>query len=187
MIVSAPSSPDDLRRLFATAIAHDGPFAIRYPRGSAPSAGSAPLEPLEIGRMSVLREGADVALLAVGKMVGVAVEAADILQGEGVSCTVVDARFIKPLDADIPSLAARHRAVLTVEDGTAIGGFGDAVLEALAQAGVSVPVRRLGLPDSFIEHGAQPLLLHKLGLDAEGIATATRDLLRINRPSVLAG
>jgi 1-deoxy-D-xylulose-5-phosphate synthase len=187
MVVSAPSSPDDLRRLFATAIAHDGPFALRYPRGSAPSAGSAPLQPLEIGRMSVVRDGTDVALLAVGKMVGVAVEAAETLQGEGISCTVVDARFVKPLDSDIPALAARHRAVVTVEDGTTIGGFGDAVLEALAQAGVTVPVRRLGLPDSFIEHGAQPLLLHKLGLDAEGVATATRELLRTNRPSVLAG
>ncbi|MDQ6855692.1 MAG: 1-deoxy-D-xylulose-5-phosphate synthase [Candidatus Dormibacteraeota bacterium] len=187
MVVSAPSSPDELRRLFATAVAHDGPFAIRYPRGSAPTAGRAPLEPLQIGRMSVVREGTDVALLAVGKMVGVALEAADTLQGEGFACTVVDARFIKPLDADIPNLAARHRAVVTIEDGTAIGGFGDAVLEALAQAGVNVPVRRLGLPDSFIEHGAQPLLLHKLGLDPEGVAAATRDVLRTNRPSVLAG
>ncbi len=187
MTVSAPSSPDDLRRLFATALAQDGPFAIRYPRGTAPTAGSAPLVPLEIGRMSVVREGADVALLAVGKMVGTAVDAAAILQGEGIDCTVVDARFVKPLDGDIPSLAARHRAVLTIEDGTAIGGFGDAVLEALAQAGVTVPVRRLGLPDTFIEHGAQPLLLHNLGLDAEGIAGAVRELLRTNRPSVLAG
>jgi 1-deoxy-D-xylulose-5-phosphate synthase len=187
MTVSAPSSPDELRRLFATALAHDGPFAIRYPRGTAPMAGSAPLRPLEIGRMAVLREGVDVALLAVGKMVIVATEAAEALQGEGINCTVVDARFIKPLDSEIPALAARHRAVLTVEDGTTIGGFGDAVLEALAQADVSVPLRRLGLPDRFIEHGNQPLLLHKFGLDADGIAEATRELLRTHRPSVLAG
>ncbi|HSP65129.1 MAG TPA: 1-deoxy-D-xylulose-5-phosphate synthase [Candidatus Deferrimicrobium sp.] len=187
MVVSAPSSPDDLRRLFATALAHDGPFAIRYPRGTAPSAGAAPLEPVEIGRMSVVRDGTDVALLAVGKMVGAAAVAAETLAGDGVSCTVVDARFVKPLDRDIPALAARHRAVVTIEDGTAIGGFGDAVLEALAQADVNVPVRRLGLPDSFIEHGAQPLLLHRLGLDADGIMAATRELLRTSRPSVLAG
>jgi 1-deoxy-D-xylulose-5-phosphate synthase len=187
MVVSAPSSPDELRRLVATAIAHDGPFAIRYPRGSAPTAGAAPLRPLEIGSMSVLREGADVALLAVGKMVGVACEAADALQGEGIACTVVDARFVKPLDAGIADLAARHRAVLTIEDGTAVGGFGDAVLEALAQAGVTVPLRRVGLPDSFIEHGAQALLLHRFGLDAEGVVTAARELLHANRPSVLAG
>jgi 1-deoxy-D-xylulose-5-phosphate synthase len=187
MTVSAPSSPDELRRLFATAIAHDGPFAIRYPRGSAPHAGSAPLRPVQIGRMSVLHEGTDLALLAVGKMVGVAEAAAETLRSEGVSCTVVDARFVKPLDPDIPATVARHRAVLTVEDGTAIGGFGDAVLEALADAGVAVPSRRLGLPDRFIEHGAQPLLLHKFGLDAEGVAEAARELLRTTRPSVLAG
>ena len=187
MTVSAPSSPDELRRLFATAIAHDGPFAIRYPRGTAPFAGSAPLRPLEIGQMSVLREGTDVALLAVGKMVGVATEAAEALHGEGIDCTVVDARFIKPLDSGIPALVSRHRAVLTIEDGTAIGGFGDAVLEAMAQADVAVPLRRLGLPDSFIEHGAQALLLRKLGLDADGIAETARELLRTHRPSVLAG
>ena len=187
MTVSAPSSPDELRRLLATALAHDGPFAIRYPRGSAPVAGSAPMRALPIGTMSVVREGGDLALLAVGKMVGVARDAAETLRGEGIECTVVDARFIKPLDTDIPALVARHRAALTIEDGTTIGGFGDAVLEALAQAGVTVPVRRLGLPDSFIEHGAQPLLLHKFGLDADGVAEAARELLRTHRPSVLAG
>jgi 1-deoxy-D-xylulose-5-phosphate synthase len=187
MTVSAPSSPDELRRLFATALVHDGPFAIRYPRGSAPAAGSAPLRPLEVGRMSVVREGADVALLAVGKMVGVATDAAATLQSEGIACTVVDARFVKPLDPDIAGVAARHRAVLTIEDGTATGGFGDAVLEALAEAGVTVPIKRLGLPDSFIEHGAQPLLLHRYGLDADGVATAARDLLLARRPSVLVG
>ncbi len=187
MTVSAPSSPDELRRLLATALAHDGPFAIRYPRGSAPMAGSVPLLPLEIGSMSVLREGDDVALLAIGKMVAVASEAAERLRTEGIGCTVVDARFVKPLDAGIPALAARHRALVTVEDGTTIGGFGDAVLEALANAGVSVPVLRLGLPDSFIEHGAQSLLLHKFGLDVDGIAEAAREVLRTHRPTVLAG
>jgi 1-deoxy-D-xylulose-5-phosphate synthase len=100
---------------------------------------------------------------------------------------VVDARFIKPIDPDIPTLAERHRAVLTIEDGTTIGGFGDAVLEALAEAGVAVPLQRLGLPDRFIEHGAQSLLLHKFSLDAEGVAEAARELLRIHRPSVLRG
>jgi 1-deoxy-D-xylulose-5-phosphate synthase len=187
MIVSAPSSPDELRRLFATALAHDGPFAIRYPRGTAPHAGSAPLRRLEIGRMSVVREGGDVALLAVGKMVGVAVEAAQQLEREGLSCTVVDARFIKPIDPAIGPLAARHRAVLTIEDGTTIGGFGDAVLEVLAESGLSVPVRRLGLPDRFIEHGAQQVLLHKFALDVEGVAAEARDLLRSSRPTVLTG
>ncbi|MBA3908125.1 MAG: 1-deoxy-D-xylulose-5-phosphate synthase, partial [Pseudonocardiales bacterium] len=187
MTVSAPSSPDDLRDLLVTALAHDGPFAIRYPRGTAPQAAGGKPRVVPIGRMSVLREGNDLALLAIGKMVGVAEAAAETLAAEGVACTVVDARFVKPLDQDIAALVASHTGAVTIEDGTAVGGFGDAVLEALAAARVAVPVTRLGLPDRFIEHGAQQLLLHKYGLDAEGLAAAGRELLRANRPSVLAG
>lgn len=186
MTVTAPSSPDELRRLFATALAHDGPFAIRYPRGTAPRAVSVPLRPFPIGRMSVVRQGTDVALLAVGKMVGIASEAANALEADGISCTVVDARYIKPLDPAMATLAARHRAAITIEDGTVIGGFGDAVLEALAEAGESVPLQRLGLPDRFIEHGAQQLLLHKYALDVDGVTAAVRKLLSKQRPGVLA-
>jgi 1-deoxy-D-xylulose-5-phosphate synthase len=137
--------------------------------------------------MRVARTGDDIALLAVGKMVAVASAAAETLAAEGISCTVVDARFVKPLDPAIAELAARHPAALTIEDGTVIGGFGDAVLEALAETGMSVPTRRLGLPDSFIEHGAQPLLLHKLSLDVDGVVGAVREMLNERRPSVLAG
>jgi 1-deoxy-D-xylulose-5-phosphate synthase len=187
MTVSAPSSPDELRGMFATALAHDGPFAIRYPRGSAPCAASAPLRALPIGRMHVIREGTDVALLAVGKMVGVAEAAAETLGAAGISCTVVDARFVKPIDPDLAQLTARHRAAITIEDGTTAGGFGDAVLEVLADAGALVPIRRMGLPDRFIEHGAQALLLHNFALDAQGVVAAVHDLLSERRPSVLAG
>ncbi len=187
MTVTAPSSPDELRLLFATALAHDGPFALRYPRGAAPHAGTARMRPLSIATMNVVRDGDDIALLAVGKMVSVAAAAAEALSLEGITCTVVDARFVKPLDPGLAELAARHPAVLTIEDGTVIGGFGDAVLEALAEAGLSVPIRRLGLPDRFIEHGAQPLLLHKFSLDVDGVAGAVREMLSERRPSVLAG
>jgi 1-deoxy-D-xylulose-5-phosphate synthase len=187
MTVTAPSSPDELRLLLATALAHDGPFALRYPRGAAPHAGTVRMRPLSIATMNVVRDGDDIALLAVGKMVGVAAAAAEALSVEGIACTVVDARFVKPLDPGIAGLAARHPAVLTIEDGTVIGGFGDAVLEALAEAGLSVPMRRLGLPDRFIEHGAQPLLLHKFSLDVDGVAGAVREMLSERRPSVLAG
>jgi 1-deoxy-D-xylulose-5-phosphate synthase len=178
MTVSAPSSPDELRRLLATGLAQDaGPFALRYPRGAAPGAGTAPLEPLPIGRMRVIRRGGDVALLAVGKMVAVAEQAADRLAGQGMSATVVDARFIKPLDSEIAKLAAAHRGVVTVEDGTATGGFGSAVSELLTSTGVSVPVRRLGLPDRFIEHGPQATLLAEFGLTPEGVAAAALELV----------
>ncbi|HEX4755079.1 MAG TPA: 1-deoxy-D-xylulose-5-phosphate synthase [Candidatus Dormibacteraeota bacterium] len=187
MTVTAPSSPDELRLLLATALAHDGPFALRYPRGAAPHAGTARMRPMSIATMNVVRHGDDIALLAVGKMVGVATAAAEVLNAEGIACTVVDARFVKPLDPGIAALAARHPAVLTIEDGTVIGGFGDAVLEALAEAGLSVPIRRLGLPDRFIEHGAQPLLLQKFSLDVDGVTGAVRQMLSERRPSVLAG
>ena len=177
LVVAAPSSPDEMRRMLATALAHDGPFAFRYPRGSAPALATAPLEPITIGRSVTRREGTDIAVLAVGKMVRVALDAAQRLQAEGISATVVDARFVKPLDPHLADVAAAHRAVVTVEDGTRVGGFGSAVAELLCDAGVAVPVRRLGIPDRFVEHGGQALLLTELGLDADGIAAQAREVL----------
>ena len=176
MVVSAPSTPDDLRRLLATGIACGGPFSLRYPRGPAPSRGSAPLEPLEVGRSQVVAEGRDLLVVAAGKMVAVALEAAPTLAAKGVSTTVVDARFVKPIDPDIAALANRHRAVLTIEDGTRIGGLGSAVCELLEDRDVRAPVRRLGLPDRFIEHGAQAALLSQLGLDAHGVVKAALEV-----------
>ncbi|MBV8302348.1 MAG: 1-deoxy-D-xylulose-5-phosphate synthase [Candidatus Dormibacteraeota bacterium] len=185
MTVAAPSTPDELRRLVATGLAAERPFAIRYPRGAAPSAATAPLEPLPIGRMRLVRSGSDAAIIAVGKMVAAAERAADLLAARGISASVVDGRFVKPLDPEIAALAERHRAVVTVEDGTATGGFGSAVAELLAAEGVSVPVRRLGLPDRFIEHGAQAALLSQFGLDPDGIAAVVVEL--VPAASAMAG
>jgi 1-deoxy-D-xylulose-5-phosphate synthase len=187
MTVAAPSDPDEMRRMLATGLAFDGPFSIRYPRGTAPSAGTAPLEPLEVGRSRVLRTGQNVALLGVGKMVTVCTQAADLLAADGISATVVDARFVKPIDAQLAELCGRHRAVVCVEDGTIRGGFGAGVLELLADAGVLVPVRVLGLPDRYLEHGAQAGLLSSFGLDAAGVAAAALAALPAPSPSVLAG
>ena len=185
MTVSAPSSPDELRRLFATAIAHDGPFSLRFPRGPAPSAGTAPLDAVPIPSIEIRHRGGDVALLAVGKMVAVAMQAQEKLAPRGVTATVVDARFVKPLDPALSAICSRHRAVVTVEDGVASGGFGSAVTELLTSDGVSMPIVRLGLPDRFIEHGAQGSLLSQLGLDADGIVAAATALLPATE--VLAG
>ncbi|HXA28709.1 MAG TPA: 1-deoxy-D-xylulose-5-phosphate synthase [Candidatus Angelobacter sp.] len=187
MTVSAPSDPAELRRLLATGLQHGGPFTIRYPRGAAPARDDCALEPVEVGRMRVLREGGDVALVAVGKMVAAASQAAERLAAGGVRATVVDARFVKPIDPALASLAARHPAVVTVEDGTVRGGFGSGVLELLAAADVHVPVRVLGLPDGFVEHGAPGTLLSGFGLDADGIAAAARNLLGSLPKSALAG
>jgi 1-deoxy-D-xylulose-5-phosphate synthase len=187
MTVCAPSTPDEMRMLLATGLESDGPFALRFPRGAAPSAASAPLVPVEVGRGMVRREGRDIALLAIGKMVPVALAAAERLATSGISATVVDARFAKPVDPDIPALVERHRAALTVEDGTVRGGFGSGVLEALAAAGVTVPVRVLGLPDAFHEHGNQAGLLRDFGLDADGLVAAVHALLPRDASSALAG
>ena len=142
---------------------------------------------MPIGRARTVRNGHDIALLAVGKMVAVAEEAADRLAATGTSATVVDARFVKPLDPELAAMAALHTAVVTVEDGTVAGGFGSALLQLLAAAGVTTPVRILGLPDRFLEHGAQQLLLAGFGLDAEGVATAARELLPARAHTILAG
>jgi 1-deoxy-D-xylulose-5-phosphate synthase len=187
MTLCAPSDPDELRRLFATGLQADGPFAIRFPRGAAPQAGTAPLEPVEVGRMRVLREGHDVAIVAVGKMVPVSVQAAERLAAKGVQATVVDARFVKPLDPGLAKLIARHRALITVEDGTARGGFGGGVLEECAAAGVGLPTRVMGLPDEFIEHGSPSTLLSRSHLDADGVAAAALELLPARPRSALAG
>ncbi|MFN2451991.1 MAG: 1-deoxy-D-xylulose-5-phosphate synthase [Candidatus Dormibacteria bacterium] len=177
MTVSAPSNVDEMRGLLATGLAHNGPFSIRFPRGSAPARAPRPLKPLPLGHMRVLQRGSDVVLVAVGKMVGVAEAAAGQLGESGISATVVDARYVKPLDPEIATLAARHSAVVTVEDGSLVGGFGSAVLELLAEQAVAVPVRRLGLPDHFVEHGAQSALLEGFGLSPEGVADAVRRML----------
>ena len=176
MTVCAPSSPEEMRRMLATGIAHqDGPFAMRYPRGAAPEFGAAALLPVPVGKAQVLREGTDVAVFAIGKMVSVAMAAAEILESEGIRPTVVDARFVKPIDPTLADLAAGHSSVITVEDGVVSGGFGSAVLELLAQNAIERPVVRLGLPDHFIEHGAQAKLLERYGLDARGVAVAIRN------------
>jgi 1-deoxy-D-xylulose-5-phosphate synthase len=187
MTACAPSTPDELRRLLATGLHHQGPFALRFPRGTAPSTSSVPLDPVEIGKMRILREGRDVVLAAIGKMVGVAEQAAERLAAAGVGATVVDARFFKPVDPRLASLAEHHHGLVTIEDGTVRGGFGSAVLELLAEARVTVPTRVMGLPDRFIEHGGQGQLLSGFGLDPEGVAAAALDLLPARPTKALAG
>jgi 1-deoxy-D-xylulose-5-phosphate synthase len=176
-----------MRRLLATGLVANGPFSLRFPRGSAPAGGDAPFEPVEVGRARVLRTGSDVLIAGAGKLVAACQQAADLLAVQGIEATVIDARFVKPIDPRIPELAAAHRAVVTVEDGTARGGFGTGVLEAMAVAGVAVPTRVLGLPDAYIEHGAQPTLLGGFGLDEQGIVAAVLEVMPLRSKAALAG
>ena len=172
-VVAAPMDENELQHLVYTAYRHEGPFAIRIARGAAIGTPlDDDLRELPLGKGSVVREGGDVVIFALGKSVSAAVQAADMLAGRGISCGVVNPIFVKPLDVDL-LLEAAHSAgrIVTVEENVLAGGFGSAVLEALAEAGLeNLPVHRIGMPDSFVEHGTAADQRHRLKLDAEGIA-----------------
>ena len=174
MMVLAPADEAELAEALHTALLADGPVAIRYPRGVGRGV-PIPPEPQawEAARARVRRTGTDVAFLAAGRMTQTCEAAADLLAEQGVSASVVNARWIKPLDLETVSWAAKtHRLVVTVEENTAMGGYGSGVCEALADLGADVPVLRLAIPDCFVTHGATSKLLSDVGLTAEGIAAA---------------
>ncbi|MDQ3695044.1 MAG: 1-deoxy-D-xylulose-5-phosphate synthase [Chloroflexota bacterium] len=180
MTIMAPKDENELRHMLKTAVEHTaGPCAVRYPRGTgAGVATDEPLHALPIGRAEVLRDGTDVAILAVGAMVLPAERAADRLAADGIAAAVINARFVKPLDARlILDLAARCRAIVTVEESAAAGGFGAGVLELLAAHQVSTPVRVLGVPDRVFDHASQGRLREQAGLTPADIAAAARSLL----------
>jgi 1-deoxy-D-xylulose-5-phosphate synthase len=168
--VAAPADATELCALLETALATDGPVAIRYPKGPVPATPDLPVEPLPVGRWEERRKGSDAVIFAVGRMVEVAEEAAERLEMQGVSCGVVNARWIKPVDSRIVDWARSHPVVMTVEDNVGSGGFGGAVLEALAPHGLAGRVRNLALPDAFLPQGKASDILSEHGLDAAGIA-----------------
>jgi 1-deoxy-D-xylulose-5-phosphate synthase len=179
MVVMAPKDENELRQMLKTAIEHPGPAALRIPRGAAYDIPiEAEIKPLKIGGAELLREGSDVALLAIGLRVVPALEAAELLEAEGIRAAVLNLRFAKPVDERrVCELARRCRAVVTVEEHSELGGVGEAVVGVLARAGVSVPVRVLAVADQVIEHGSPGDILADLGLDAAGIARGARELL----------
>ncbi len=177
MIVMAPSDEAELAHMVATAAAYDdGPTAIRFPRGTGTGAAvpDAP-EILPIGKGRIVREGKEVAILSLGTRLKDVLKACDALANDGIAPTVADARFAKPLDLDlIRDLAARHKVLVTVEEGS-VGGFGSHVLDFLANAGLldgGLKVRTLHMPDIFLEQDTQAGQLADAGLDADGIAKA---------------
>src|SRR5712692_9045842 len=176
--VAAPKDATELCALLETALLSDGPIAIRYPKGPVPSTPDLPVEALPIGRWEELRKGSDAAIFAVGRMVEIAKEAAERLALEGVSCTVVNARWVKPVDPRIADWARRHPVVVTVEDNVGTGGFGGAVLETLAPHGLAARVRMLALPDAFLPHGKASDILKQHGLDAAGIARSVYEAVK---------
>jgi 1-deoxy-D-xylulose-5-phosphate synthase len=180
MTIMAPKDENELQHMLQTAIEHDGPTVVRYPRGVGYGV---PLDQvfsvLPIGRGEVLRDGMDGVILALGTMVHPALSAAEMLAAEGIRLSVVNARFVKPLDRDlILSLAAKTGVLVTVEENVLQGGFGTAVMELLEEEGLEdVRVLRLGFPDAYVEQGEQSELRSTYGLDAPGIARAVRSLI----------
>ena len=172
MIVAAPKDENELQHMLYTAVKSGKIMAIRYPRSQGLGVNmDAEFRELPIGKGEILRQGNDIAILAIGSMVAPALEAAEKLALQGVEATVVNARFVKPIDAElIVDLATRIKRIVTVEENTIPGGFGNYVNDAVRQADLrDVIIRNVGLPDVFIEHGGQDFLRSKYGLDAAGI------------------
>ncbi|MFJ2989840.1 1-deoxy-D-xylulose-5-phosphate synthase [Collimonas sp. NPDC087041] len=182
MVVMAASDENECRQMLTTAYQYNGPAAVRYPRGSGTGAAIDPaLTVLPLGKGEIKRKGHNVAILAFGSLL-----APSIAAGELLDATVVNMRFIKPLDVELVlELAASHDALVTVEEGCIMGGAGAAVAEALAAAGCVKPLLNLGLPDRFIDHGDANLLLAQCGLNAEGIAASIRQRFGKDQPRLV--
>ncbi|WP_339516565.1 1-deoxy-D-xylulose-5-phosphate synthase [Pseudomonas sp. RL_15y_Pfl2_60] len=176
MLVMTPSDENELRRMLTTGHLYDGPAAVRYPRGTGPNAPiEAGLEPFEIGKGVIRRQGSGTAMLVFGVQLNEALKAAETLDA-----TVVDMRFVKPIDeALIRQLAADHELLVTIEENSIMGGAGSAVSEFMAQENLLKPVLHLGLPDLYVEHAKPSQMLAECGLDASGIEGAIRKRLAV--------
>lgn len=185
MVIMAPKDEMELRHMMKTAVDYtDGPIAVRFPRGASIGVDTTEsMTSLPVGKSEVLRNGGDVAIIAVGSMVPNAEKAANRLEEEGVQATVVNARFVKPLDEELLlHLADNVEAIVTVEENTATGGFGAGVLELLSAHGRQIPVKVLGVPDRFFEQASQSRLREIAGLDAASIADAAK-AIAVNAPA----
>ncbi len=184
MVVMAPKDGGELAEMLKGALSWGEPVSIRYPRGSVPDLEIKDkvevTKELEKGRGEVLKDGKDICIVAIGSTVYPALSAAEELEGEGIRAAVLNARFVKPLDADIIISEARKSGkLITVEENVLQGGFGSAILEMLEERGINdIKIKRLGIPDKFIEHGSQDSLRKRYGIDKEGIVKAVKEMLR---------
>jgi 1-deoxy-D-xylulose-5-phosphate synthase len=171
LILMAPKDENELRRMLLTALYSNRPAALRYPRGAGLGVPlQEPVVALPIGKGELLREGDQMLLVAIGTMVAPAVAAAALLEAEGVSCAVINARFIKPLDRELIGLWARKaRKVVALEEGCAPGGFTSAVAELLADEDIRRPLLRCAVPDHLVQHGDQVRLMDEQGLSVAAL------------------
>jgi len=183
-VVMAPKDENELQHMLATAINHDGPITLRYPRGEGWGAEmDSEIRSLEIGKGELLRPGKDLGIVGIGNTVIPALNAANDLAKLGIDAAVVNARFVKPLDRELLlDLASRVPMMITVEDHVVQGGFGSSVLELLAAEGITdLRVKCLGLPDRFIAHGTQPELRKICGINTESIAQTAIQMIQERR------
>jgi len=177
LTIMAPRNEFEVGPMLDLALSLAGPAAIRYPRGSTSGAHDEPVAPLALGRAEVLRRGADVAILALGNTVDVALDAYQLLERDGVRPTVVNARFVAPLDETLLlELAETHRRFITLEEHSLAGGFGSAVVEFLNDRGIAIPVERVGVPNVLVQHAPQAAQRAQFGLSAESVAARVRVL-----------
>lgn len=190
LVVMAPKDENELQHMVYTALEHDGPVAIRYSRGEGLGVN---LDPdfirLPIGKGEILKEGSDLAVIGFGYGVNPALKAAEELEKEGFSVSVANARFVKPMDRDlILKLARETGRLVTVEEGVLAGGFGSAVLEVLEEEGLfNIEVKRIGLPDKFIEHGSVSILREDFGFNVETIVRDIRFFLKTSKSRNYSG
>ena len=190
MVIMAPKDENELQHMLKTAVEHPGPCAVRFPRGNGTGCIMDEIPaPLPVGKAEVLREGRDLTILALGTAVSLALEAAKTLAGYGIHTTVVNARFVKPLDEDcIIRYAMRTAKIITVEENALAGGFGSAVLELLTDRQMyGVRVRRVGIPDHFVEHGRPDQLKAYCGLAAEHLVEQALEMLGIGHQNAFLG
>jgi len=184
LTVMAPKDENELQHMLKTAVYHGRPISLRYPRGAGYGVPlDQELKRLEIGKGELLQDGSDVSILAIGSTVYPALDAARLLKERGISAAVINARFVKPLDRElILAEAAKTGVLITVEENSLMGGFGSAVLELIADEGLTeVRVKRIGIPDRFIEQGSQAQLRTDLGLDGAGIAATCESFLNAGK------
>jgi 1-deoxy-D-xylulose-5-phosphate synthase len=189
MVVMAPKDENELQHMLKTAIEHEGPTAVRYPRGTGCGVPmDQELKTLKIGKAELIKDGSEAAIIAIGNMVCASIEAAKRLAEEGISVSVVNARFVKPLDEEmIVSFARKTGRIITAEEHALFGGFGSAVLECLDAKGLTgIKTLRIGLPDRYIEHGTQKALRHKYGLDADGVYASVKAFVEKTRLKAVA-
>lgn len=170
MTIGAPADAGELCAMVETAWEFDGPLAIRFPKNGAGSLPGLPVEALPVGEWEQIRSGSDVVIFAVGRMVEPATKAAAVLEQQGLSVGVVNARWVKPMDPRLIDWAAEAEHVVTIEDNVLSGGFGEGVLDALGEAGMAGRVHTIGLPDRFLPFGSAGDVLESVGMDVDGLA-----------------